>query len=258
MKSREESTTTPNRMVRGEAGGGGYQEGDRPRARPGFAAGAVLAAGLALLAACTRPDPSREPTEDTGGTPAPTEAEGRGAATIWEAPAVDEAVVRRREGFARGAVKHSWWNQEAIVENVGLREEQRERMDTAVETYLEAVWRTQDERTALEARFEKAILAGDLTTAGALQAHNATLGYPHSSAYQRLVVDVLSALDDTQSLAFRESYSHILGRRWIRHMPLGTQRDRPGRRSRSGAQSRPDGTPADGGSGAAPRGSPHP
>ncbi len=149
-----------------------------------------------------------------------------------QAPAAGKRLKQTEEGLLRNI----WWNQEDVIEKLGLAQSQRAAMDTVFKRFRLQRLEAQERNPVLREAFTEALRQGKWQQARSLNQETAELAGARVAAQPALKIEILSLLTTEQFATFDAEYEHLYQRPWFRRMNIGGDRTRGRTR---GGQDRP-------------------
>ncbi len=131
------------------------------------------------------------------------------------------AAGKRREQTEQGPLRNIWWNQEDVVEKLGLGQSQRTTMDTVFKKFRREIRQDQERNPVLREAFNEALRQGRWQEARRLNQELAELMGSRVAAQPMLKIEILSLLTSEQLATFGAEYDHLYHRPWFRRMARG-------------------------------------
>lgn len=130
-----------------------------------------------------------------------------------------------------------WWNDPIIVEQVGLTDVQRQKMDAAWDVYQKKIAPIREAR-ASQREFVEALEQGDFERGRKLLAQWVEADQTPRRAMAELKLDVLPLLASEQRVSLVKTYPRLIRRNWAPALVWGA-----GPHAAPGPPRRPDGKP---------------
>ena len=139
------------------------------------------------------------------------------------------AEKRRRARRAEDLSKRIWWNQEAVIEKLGLEEAQRRRMDELFHAFVERDERLRERQKELVETFYTRLESGDWE--GAERAINALAADRAEQVKDQplMKIEVIELLTPEQLSRFQAEYPNLFRQPWLRRTAMGSPRGQKGR-----------------------------
>lgn len=145
----------------------------------------------------------------------------RDETTPVSSPADERAEAERRLERLTGFI---WWNNEEMVERLGLTEEQRATLDQMLHDRYWALRENRDRRQAVQDEFRDAVAAGDWTRAEETADRLAALEADAERFDTDFVLSGLQLLDADQRAKLATDHPHLVERPWLIMRRLGGRR----------------------------------